>query len=359
MNSALTQPLATTVKRILMIKLRHHGDMLLTTPVVNTLKQHYPGAHIDVLLYQETSAVLSCHPDIATIFVIDRQWKKRGIKIHLYHEWHLIQQLRRRRYDLVLNLADQWRSAVITLLTGAGRRLGFDWAKRQTWLWRCCHSQLVSVADHGQLHTVEQNLSLLAPLAIASMVTEVTMYYGTQDWQYSQQLLASHNTDEHYIVIHPGSRWLYKCWNEEKMAEAINLLQSEGYSMVITAGPAQQEQIMIDRILSRCMQARVISLAGQLTLCQLAAIIDHARLFIGVDSVAMHMAAALKTPCIALFGSSKLSFWHPWQAIGTTLWAGDYGELPDPDTINTDTDERYLNAIPVSAVVSAARHYLS
>jgi hypothetical protein len=70
---------------------------------------------------------------------------------------------------------------------------------------------------------------------------------------------------------------------------------------------------------------RAALLAGQLTLRQLAAVIDHARLFIGVDSVPMHMAAALGTPLVALFGPSKLTFWRPWQAKGEVIWAGDFG----------------------------------
>ena len=105
-------------------------------------------------------------------------------------------------------------------------------------------------------------------------------------------------------------------------------------------------------------QTGVVSLAGQLTLRQLASLIDHAILFIGVDSVPMHMAAALQTPCVALFGPSKLTFWSPWQVNGEVIWAGNYGPLPNPDAIDTKTTERYLDAIPVDAVVSAARRYL-
>ncbi len=116
---------------------------------------------------------------------------------------------------------------------------------------------------------------------------------------------------------------------------------------------------MIDTILAACPQERVVSLAGQLTLRQLGALIGHAALFIGVDSVPMHMAAALQTPCVALFGPSKLTFWSPWQVNGEVIWAGEYGPLPDPDAVDTNTQERYLNAIPVERVVAAARNCLS
>lgn len=116
---------------------------------------------------------------------------------------------------------------------------------------------------------------------------------------------------------------------------------------------------MVDTIIAGCPQAQLHSLAGQLTLRQLAAVIDHARLFIGVDSVPMHMAAALGTPLVALFGPSKLTFWRPWQAKGEVIWAGDFGPLPDPDAINTNTDERYLDLIPTDAVIAAAKKVLA
>ncbi|MEB6337825.1 putative lipopolysaccharide heptosyltransferase III [Serratia rhizosphaerae] len=359
MNDASAPIPATSIQRILVIKLRHHGDMLLTTPVINTLKANYPQAQIDVLLYQETQDMLASNPAISRIFAIDRQWKKQGAKAHMGHEWRLIRQLQAQRYDLVVNLADQWRSALITRLTGARIRLGFAFPKRRGFLWQHCHTQLVSVEAHDALHTVEQNLSLLQPLGLTLSDTQVTMSYGEQDRQAGEALLQQHDVPHDYIVVQPTSRWFFKCWSEEKMAAVITALQADGRTVVITSGPDEKERKMVDNILAHCPKQGVVSLAGQLTLRQLAAIIDHARLFIGVDSVPMHMAAALKTPCIALFGPSKLTFWRPWQVIGQVIWAGDYGPLPDPDAVNTGTDERYLNLIPTDAVITAARSQLS
>ena len=142
------------------------------------------------------------------------------------------------------------------------------------------------------------------------------------------------------------------------MAETITTLQKDGHTLVLTSGPDKNEKAMIEKIRALCPSERIHSLAGELTLRQLAALIDHAKLFIGVDSVPMHMASALKTPCIALFGPSKLTFWSPWDVVGEVIWAGDFGELPDPDKIDTNTKERYLDAIPVDIVVAAARKQL-
>ncbi len=349
--------LSRQVARILVIKFRHHGDMLLTTPVIRSLKAHWPEATIDVLLYEETRAMLACHPDIHQIYAIDRRWKKQGVRYQIGQEWRLIKTLRRENYDIVINLADQWRSAIITRMTAAPVRLGFDFPKRRGALWKTCHTQLVSTEQHARQHTVEQNLSLLAPLQLPVLQPDVGMHYSEQDQQVVQQRLQGFSD---YIVVQPTSRWFFKCWSEDKFAATVQALQDQGHQIVLTSGPDNKEMAMVQAILSRLnAHERVISLAGELTLTQLAALIAGAKLFIGVDSVPMHMAAALQTPCIALFGPSKLVMWRPWQVNGEVIWAGDYAPLPDPDEINTATSERFLDAIPVAAVLAAAGRLLA
>ncbi|ADP10929.1 Putative heptosyl III transferase WaaQ (Glycosyl transferase, family 9) [Erwinia sp. Ejp617] len=344
-------------ERILVIKFRHHGDMLLTTPVIRSLKAAWPEAKIDVLLYEETRAMLACHPDIHQIYAIDRTWKKKGLRFQLGQERRLLKTLRHQRYDVVVNLADQWRSAIITRFTAAPVRLGFNFPKRQGLLWQRCHTHLVATDQHQNMHTVEQNLSLLLPLNLATLDNTVGMHYSQADDQAVRQRL---NGTEKYIVVQPTSRWFFKCWSEEKFATVLQSLCDDGHTIVLTSGPDTKELGMVKNIISRLSSDdKVISLAGQLTLNQLAALIDEARLFIGVDSVPMHMAAALRTPCIALFGPSKLVFWRPWQVNGEVIWAGDFAPLPDPDSVDTQTSERYLDAIPTETVLDAARRLLA
>ncbi|WP_338559382.1 putative lipopolysaccharide heptosyltransferase III [Erwinia sp. E_sp_B04_7] len=344
---------------ILLIKLRHHGDMLLTTPVIHALRQQYPQASIDVLLYKETRPMLQAHPEIRHIHFIDRNWKKEGSWHHLRQEMKLISAVRKCHYDLVINLADQWRSAIVTGLSGARVRIGFDYGKRRNALWRIAHTHRVSTERHSSLHTVEQNLLALTPLNIPAQEHPAAMHYSDADRATTLALLAQHQqATRPYIVIQPTSRWVYKCWEDEKVAGLIDSLSADDVDIVLTAAPDKKEQAMIDNILSLCQNRRVISLAGMLSLPQLAALIDHARLFIGVDSAPMHMAAALDTPCIALFGPTKLTQWRPWGENNKVIWAGDYAPLPSPDSIDTKTVTRYLSAIPLEDVVKAARNYL-
>jgi len=358
MTNAPTIQLTSPPRRILIIKLRHHGDMLLTTPVITTLKKHYPDAEIDMLMYLETREMLASEPELSHLFTIDRRWKKQGTFAHIGHERKLIARLIARQYDMVINLADQWRSALVSRLTGAPVRIGFDLPKRKGKLWQFCHTHLVDVADHNQLHTVEQNLSILTPLNLSPHVTQVTMSYSAEDKAVVGKLLQSHHIEGPFVVVQPTSRWFFKCWTDEKMSQTITALRAEGVSVILTSGPADNELKMVERILAQCPADGVVSLAGKLTLRQLAALIDQASLFLGVDSVPMHMAAALKTPLVALFGPSKRVFWSPWQAIGEVIWAGDFCQLPDPDDIDTHTSERYLDAIPVQPVIDAARKRL-
>lgn len=138
------------------------------------------------LLYKETRPILSEHPAISTIHVIDRTWKKQGIRHQLKQEFLLLKAVRSRHYDLVVNLADQWRSSLLSMLSGAKVRLGFDYKKRRSFIWRAGHTDLVTTENHGKLHTVEQNMSILTALDFLSkmpkrrcIIQKVTKHFAS------------------------------------------------------------------------------------------------------------------------------------------------------------------------------------
>ena len=218
-------------QRILLVKLRHHGDMVLTTPVINRLREHYPDAEIDVLLYKETRPILSQHPALSHIHVIDRTWKKQGVRYQLQQEYQLLKAVRDRHYDLVINLADQWRSALISRFSGAKVRLGFDYKKRRSAFWRAGHTQLVTTENHSILHTVEQNMSILSPLGISTDNALTSMHYSESDKSFCQQLLLKNQVSGEYIVIQPTSRWTFKCWDDDKFANVIDGLAETGLTL--------------------------------------------------------------------------------------------------------------------------------
>src|SRR5688572_13344108 len=101
----------TAVRRVLVTKLRHHGDVLLTSPVFSTLKAHAPHLELDALVYHETAPMLANHPAIDNIFTVDRQWKRQGVLAQGRDEWRLLSSLRERRYDLLVHLTEHPRGA--------------------------------------------------------------------------------------------------------------------------------------------------------------------------------------------------------------------------------------------------------
>ncbi|RTF45448.1 putative lipopolysaccharide heptosyltransferase III [Serratia marcescens] len=347
-----------SVQRILVIKLRHFGDVLLMTPVLSTLRVNYPNALIDVLVYDGTEAMLAGNQDVYLAFTVDRELKREGLKAQYRGEYALWNSLRTGHYDLVINLSDQWRAALYCRFLKPTFSLGFRYPKRDNRLWRACHSLLVDVADTAQ-HTVLNNLNILAPLALPTTITQVTQAWRQSDADDVDRLSRRHHLTD-FVLIQPTARWAFKTWTVDGFSAVINHLTAQGRTVVLTGGRTQDETAMISAIMAGCLlPQRVINLAGRLELPELAVLIDRARLFIGVDSVPMHMAAALNTPSVVLFGPSNLAQWSPWQAPHTLLWAGDYRPLPAPEAVDTDTRERYLAAIPAGDVIQAVNRQLA
>jgi heptosyltransferase-3 len=115
-----------------------------------------------------------------------------------------------------------------------------------------------------------------------------------------------------FVHLHPASRWQFKCWTPERNAALIDRLQAGGERVVLTAAPDERELALVAAIRSRCATPPV-DLSGKLTLKMLAALSSRAKLFVGVDSAPMHIAAAMGTPVVALFGPSGEAEWGPWK----------------------------------------------
>ncbi|WP_174891067.1 putative lipopolysaccharide heptosyltransferase III [Candidatus Hamiltonella defensa] len=340
-------------ERILVIKLRHFGDVLLITPLLTTLQQHAPNAKIDVLLYSGTEKILSKYKTLHHVWTIDRQLKHAGIKAQILGEWALFQSLKKQNYSLILNLSDQWRSAFYCRFLKPELSIGFHYAKRDNALWCSCYDHLVPVSNHVKQHTVINNLSILNPLKLSKIITQVSMSYGSDDIFYVEKILHERSLSD-YILIHPFARWHFKTWQASCFSKLINYLTAQKEKIVITGGPEKTEQDYVLNVIEDCSQKEdIVNLVGLLSFSQLAVLIERAQIFIGVDSVAMHMAAALKTPSVVLFGPSNLKQWHPWNAPHTLLWAGDHRELPSPEEVDTSTSDRYLDAIPLEKVIDA------
>ncbi|BAK78453.1 lipopolysaccharide heptosyltransferase III [Pseudogulbenkiania sp. NH8B] len=301
------------VKRVLVIKLRHHGDVLLTSPVFSVLKQHAPHAELDALVYHDTRDMITQHPAVSRVFTIDRQWKKLGMFGQLQAELALLARLRGRHYDLVVHLTEHKRGAWLT------RLLKPRWAVARSGnygkFFARSFTHRYPIVAGNRRHTVELHLDALRRIGIQPGPDEraLTLVPGANaEAVAGARLTALGLESQRYILIHPTSRWLFKTWPVQHMASLIDALTARGEQVLLTAAPDPAELAMLEQIQQELARP-VASLAGQLTLKELAAVIDQARLFVGMDSVPMHMAAALQTPTVALFGPSGDIEWGPWK----------------------------------------------
>lgn len=345
-------------RRVLVIRLQNHGDVLLTTPVFSALKRHFPGAEVDAMVFAETLPILAANPDLTHVWPLPRG-KQAGQGLRRAKQFlKLLKAVRSRNYDWVLHLNDQWSGACAALVSGAKMRFSFEMAKRDYWIWKRIFNRRFEATADG--HMVEQNLRVLRLLGLPVDADDgrCTMAFSAEDAALASSRLAAAGVSGDYVVIHPTSRWFFKCWENDRFAEVVSALVEAGQQVVLTSGPDSRELAMVDDLMRRVQHPRLFSIAGQLTLPGLAAAIARARLFIGVDSVPMHMAAALGVPMVALFGPTHVHIWRPWTDKAIVIHAADYGPLIAPNAVNTSTEDRYLTNIPVAPVLDAVRKQL-
>lgn len=351
------------VKRVLVIMLRYHGDVLLTSPIFNVLKAQYPGLEIDALVYADTAPMLRNHPAIRTVHVIDRRWRDDGVLGQLRGMGSLVRQLLAQRYDLTIHLTTHWLGAWLNRLLRPRYALvpDFQKAKRSGRLWRGGFTHFYPYRAGSHKHMVEKHLDGLryAGLQPNSESSRLTLRPPSKALQQAEALLAAHGLlGAPFVVVHPTSRAFYKCWPEERVAQVIDHLASAGWPVVVTSAPDAAELQMIQRITDLCVFAKPVVLAGKLKLDELAALIEKASLLFGVDSVPMHIAAAVHTPSVALFGPSNQVEWGPWQANGRVISSRDF---PRPEgEVVTDTQYQHsLVNIPLEYVTRAIDEVLS
>lgn len=349
----------TSIHRVLVVKLRHHGDVLLTSPVFTVLKNHIPHADIDALVYADTADMLNGHPAIGNVFGVGRDWKRDGLFQRYLKEWRLLQKLRSRHYDLVIHLTESPRGAWLVFLLGARHSVARDYrGKRGRW-WRSTFSHLYQIPARPR-HTVEVHLDALRRIGIQPGIDErdLVLVPGADAERSVESMLRQNGlSTDAYAHLHFTSRWMFKCWPVEHVAALTNQLQQDGLPVVLTAAPSEKELQYIAQVRAR-LRHPVVDLSGKLNLKELAALTARARIFIGVDSAPMHMAAAMGTPVVALFGPSGEIEWGPWQTSSRTVTSNHSCRPCGLDGCGNSKVSECLTTLPVDAVLSAARQLL-
>jgi heptosyltransferase-3 len=293
-------------KRILVIKLKQPGDVLVSTPVIAALKEAWPGCHLTCLVPRGTEAMVSGHPGLDGLMVVDRRGETWGQALKF------IRDLRQQRFDLVLELSGGDRGAIYALLTGARERLGLARPRQPFWQRRAAFTRLLP-RPPVKMHMVDQNLAAVRALGIEPVTPRLQFFWDAAVDQKVRDRLASLGlAEKNFAVMHPGAGWRFKCWTPAGYARVIEFFQEEwGLPVVLTGTAAAHEQELLVDIRREC-RAAPLDLTGRLSLKELGALINKARLFFGMDSAPMHLAAAVNTPAVALFGPSGVFNWGPW-----------------------------------------------
>ena len=366
-----------SLRRALVIKLRHHGDVLLAAPVISTLKRVAPRCEVDALVYADTAPMLEAHPALAQLHLIDRNWKRQGLVRQAAAESKLISALRARHYDLVVHLSVHMRGSWLV------RLLRPRWSvapKFRAGFWANSFTHLYPAQSDPQRHTVETNLDSLRVLGMEPAIADkrVIIVPGASAEARVADLLARHGLPAGgFVHVHPASRWAFKCWPAERVAALCDALAAKGIPIVLTSAPDPNETALIAAVCAAlgksaatCRQsgspgtpsaaAPTIDLSGQLSLKELAALTGQAKLFVGADTAPMHIAAAMGTPVVAIFGPSGDREWGPWGeghrvVASTTHPCRPCGLAGCNDSKVSDC----LTTLPVAQVLAACEELLA
>ena len=342
------------LERALVVKLAHFGDVLLASPVLSVLKRHAPKVEVDALVYAETAPMLSGHPALSQLFTIDRDWAEQGLLFQLTSEFRLLSQLRARRYDLVVALSDKPRIAWLTRFTGARYAVTAQRRDRPRF-WRRSFTHFYVLPRGNTRHTVELHLDALRRLGILPAAEErrIALVPGEEAERRVDALLAQHGLERgRFVQMHPASRWLFKCWPARRVSELIDILQGRGERIVLTGADSPDESAYLSDVLS-AVRRPPVNLAGQLGLKELAALTARARLFIGVDSAPLHIASAMGTPAVALFGPSGEIEWGPWQIAHRVVVSGHPCRPCGNNGCGGSNRSECLETLPVERVLAA------
>ncbi len=349
-------PDLSTVKRILIIKMRHHGDVLLTSPLFSHLKKVIPNAQVDAFIYKDTLPMLQGHPAIADYLLYDRDWKKLSVFKKLTKEVSLLKEIRSRGYDLVINLTEGDRGAIAALVSGSPYRVGFDPNKSGLFGKHKIYTHIVKDCPHPR-HAVERHMDVLRRIGIFPGPEEQDLFLHVPEGAKSNiaNLLEKEEIQiGNYILIHPVSRWRFKCLATKQIAQLLTMLHKKGMRVVLSAGPDLQEIAMVEEILALAPGVPVLNCAGKLTLKELSALIQSAKALICVDSVPLHIASALKTAVVALFGPTSEQNWGPWMHPRARVVAQKFSCRPCyQDGCGGSKMSDCLFSMPIQSILSA------
>jgi heptosyltransferase I len=319
--------------RILLIKLSAVGDVIHTIPVLNKLRRRYPAAQLDWLVTPAIGELLRQHPAISNVVEFARDdWSAP------WRPLRLAAKLRRTRYDLVVDMHGQFRTAIFALATGAPVRIGFDRPRASVWdasprkfpeetrkhAWQGAREGSWLAYTHHipvptlDLHAVDRYLNVGPLLGLESGPADFSFPISAEADNRIEALLDYYGaTGKKLAVLAPGTIWETKQWRRTGFAEVASYLLRKGFAVVL-AGAARERAVCAE---VAALEPGVINLAGETTLTELAALVRRAAVCVTNDSGPMHLAVALDRPVVSVFGPTDPIWIGPYRRTDAVLQA--------------------------------------
>ncbi len=285
------------IKRILIVRTDRIGDVVLSTPTITAARKAFPDAYIAMMVSPGTREIVAGNPFLNEVVVFDKGLRHKGLsKTFGFAGW-----LRRRRFDLALILHSTARVNLICFLAGIPERVGYARGKLDFLLTK----RMAYTKRLGEKHEAEYSLDLLRVLGVKAEMSPPVMVLREEDKEDADRLLRGEGWRDGrgFIVMHPGASCISKMWPLENFAKVGDILSRRfNLSVVLVSGP---EQAALGNNVRALMNADALSLCGKTSLGGLAALLGRARLFISNDSGPVHIACAVGTPVISIFGRNE------------------------------------------------------
>ncbi|MDD5026922.1 MAG: lipopolysaccharide heptosyltransferase II [Candidatus Omnitrophica bacterium] len=334
-------------KRILIARTDRIGDVLLSTPVIKALRDKYPQAYIAMMVSPYAKDIVEGNPYLDKVIIYD----KDGAHKSWLNSLKFSRGLKKKKFDLALILHPVNRAHLVSFLAGIPRRVGYDRKLGFLLTDRIKHTKQL-----GEKHELEYNLDLLKHLNIEAQEKDLYMPLKPESEEWVKELFKQENIHEadKLLAIHPAASCPSKVWPVERFAQAADkLAQSYGLKVFIVAGP---RDLKLAEALVKYMRSSVINLAGKTSVSQLASLLKRCALFISNDSGPVHIACAVGTPVISIFGRNQAGLSpRRWGPVGRKdkILHKEVGCI-ECRAHNCQKQFACLKAITVEDVISAA-----
>lgn len=334
-------------QRMLIVNVNWIGDVIFSTPFIKAVRDAYPDGYIACLLHPRCADILEGSPRIDEIIIYDEEGRHKGIIGKLM----LILYLRKRSFDIAFILHRSFTKALLTYLAGIRERIGYPTKNRGLLLTRTID------LPEEEIHKVEYFLGLARGSGIKVRESSYEFFVGGADRESIKKFLTKHCVadKDRLIVLCPGGNWGPKRWPKKSFAKLADML-AEGLSAKIVLSGAKQDSVLVEEIRGMMKSIPVIS-CGLTTLKELGAMLERADLVVANDSGPMHLAVAMKSNVIALFGPTSPGLTGPYgKGNYRVIWNTEGCEVPCYDV--TCADNRCMKLITVEEVFKESEEML-